>query len=1162
MIYKIIEFRKIFFVGSLAFIFSGIITFLQLPRQEDPTIKYNMVRVVVPYPGADPYKVEKLVTKEVEKTILEISGVDEVISVSKNGISSMEVLFDYDEDLDAAIEKLKDKVRELVPKLPSEIHPPIIFDELVKNYSLIAVMTGEKYNLQQLKNNIEILKKQCLDLPGVSDVELRGDLEEIIEVSLHLDKISKYRIPISRIVAALEVRNNVKPAGILKADKQDFLVETQGEFRTLEDIKNVIVDISAEDNPVYIKDLADVTAKLKDPDYRVRYNKQNVVALVVIMKDRYNIFNFQKQVHQAINSFHKPPGIKIEIPVDQANYVDQKLGNLYSNLLQGMICVTFVLFFFVGIRESVIVSISIPLTFIISIFFLGILDVVLQQMSIASLVIALGLLVDNSIIIIENIHKEIQTSDKPWLYIFSDAVEEMAPSIISGTLTTIAAFIPLLFMVGATGAFLRSIPIVVIVTLASSLFVAICLTPILYFWITPKRERGEKSKTKNSMLRYRKFIRFWLKRRYLAMVMGITFIAAGFYLASQMRVELFSKTTRGQFLINVFLPEGSNLDKCTSIAKKIENILFDQKNFTNIESVSCFLGNGSPKFYYNEVGDWQLNNPAFMEIAVNLKASSSLSTTETVYAVQEKLDVEIAGAKIRVRQFQHGKPFKAPVAVRVLGETLSGIKKITQQLKDTLEEIPGTRNIMDNLGEDTYKVNVKIDPYRLNQIRVLHLDVSSDIYTALNGQTATSFLSNDEKIDVVVRLRKEDRSSFQDVRKLYFTSRFTGEKIPFYQLAKLDFSLEKGQINRYNQKWYASVFCDTRQRLASEVLGDLKRKIKGWEIPPGYTIEFEGEDKELQKSIKAISIAGCFAIILIYVILAFEFNSLFQPIIILSIFPVSVAGALFGLYFLDQPLGFMTLMGFVSLAGIVVNDAIILIDCANHKMRGGSILKSYEGYSQILSIVAEERLKPILATSITTAVSLLPLAVWGGAFWAPFAWTVIFGLLTSTSLTLIFTPVVFRIVEDLKIRLGFMPPFTMYVFARESKSAKKISRLLGHRHFIKIYSQSYDIASGSDFAILDQRDFETKEIVQIIQQVCKEPHIVLIIVSDGYHNSKTFGEKIKDYNVSSFVNHVIENAHYIEGSDIEIIPKIVKQNSEKMQSVIQTIWQLSREKRF
>lgn len=1175
--YKIISFRKIVMCGAMGLILMGVFAFVQMPRQEDPSIKINRMRIIVPFPGADPTKTEKFVTKVIEEEIGEIDGIEEILSTSKNGIASIDVIFQYDTDLQEGIDEVKDAVRDITPQLPKETLPPQIIDDMEKNFPLIVVATGEKYSLQELEVWVEKFKDECLNLPGVINSELRGELEKTIYVSLDLPKISKYRIAIARVIEALSARNDIAPGGTVKLGDKDFLIQTQGEFKSIRELENILVDLSTDLRPIYLRDIATIEEGHKDPEYRIRYNGDKAVALAVSMRNGYNVLNFEKEVQGLLDKFKNklPADMNFEVCINQAQHVDHKLYQVYSNLLQGIICVIFVLFFFIGIRESTIISISIPITVVIALFFLSLLGVKLEQISIASFVVALGLLVDNSIVVVENIHDRMLRSDLGIIETFADAVKEVAPSITSGTLTTISAFIPMLFMGGDVGAYIRSIPLVMITTLFCSLFVSLSVTPILYLWFYPRKGLVKKEKPQKTpwlLRRYRKLIRFSLKNRYLMLLLGIAFVVGSLFVAKQMTRQLFPTINRPQFLINVFLPEGGTLDKCDQIAQRIHHIMMDKNNFPEVEDVICFIGNGSPKFYFNEFGDKQINNPSYMEIVVNLvrelPAGEVRATNELVSLTQKKLDREISSARIRVREFKSGKAFRAPVIIRLTGGNLEVLRSLTSEIKAIVESVPGTKNVHDNLGESTFKVKVETDPYALNQVGLLHVDISRDIRTAFSGTVATTFLSGDDEIDVTVRLHEKYRKNFDNIRQLYFASRLSDEKIPFAQVASLQLQLEKARINRYNQQWSASILSDVEGRLADAVQKDIRKKLDDFQPPPGYTLSFAGENKEVNKSFGSLRIAGFFAVILIYLILATEFNSLMQPIIILFILPLSVAGAIFGLSFTDSPLGFMTMLGFVSLIGIVVNDAILLVDFANSKIKHnqtGSMIESMENYSAILIETAEKRLKPIFATSITTIISLLPLAIYGGYLWAPFGWTVITGLVASTFLTLVFVPCFFRVLEDIRVYLRIMPAINIHVYTKNSQLQRALYHSLSTQARLSFINPDKKIigpADGqhTDMVIIEEHAGNLWQIVTILQHARHAPHINSVIISDLFKNADEFLERCARENIeiSRLQRHLIESNVYVSRSEAENLSAIIKEESNKLGDVVWNIWQLSR----
>ncbi|WP_372367155.1 efflux RND transporter permease subunit [Candidatus Uabimicrobium sp. HlEnr_7] len=1175
---NILTFRKIYMLVYLSIIMLGLVSFTKMPRQEDPTLKMSLMRVVIPFPGANPKKVEKLVTKIAEEEISEISSIEEMSCSSQNDFAMIDIQLDYDTDIYAEIEKIKNKIEDARNRFPAEVGKPIIFDDMAKNYPIVVILTSDKYEPYRLKKLMENFKSRCSGLPGVANAELRGEFENVIYISLDLEKISKYQIPIRKVLASLSSHNDLGPGGSIKAANHRYLIQTQGEFQHLHEIENVVVEISPGGNPVYVKDLATLVRDNKDPEYKIRYNGKHGVGLAINIKNKYNVLKLQKSVRKAMEEFAQdlPQGISIDFCIDQAQHVGEKLDDLYFNFFSGIVYVIIVLFIFLGFRESLIVSISIPITIVVALLFLDLLGIELQQISIASFVIALGLLVDNSIVIIENIYHHLQISKQGLLETFAVAVHEVAPSITSGTLTTIAAFIPLAAMPGDTGAYIRSIPIVVVTTLLSSLFVALSFTPILYLWLCQKSgiESGNPHKKDSEFLRlkYRVFIRFVLQKRYLFAFLGVLFLSFGGWQLLTMAKELFPTSDRSQFIINSYLPEGSTLKRCEQVSRKIEKKLQDKVKFPEIEKFVCFLGNGAPKFYVNEFGDKKPNNPGFIEAIVNLHkeidGKKARSVKEMIRAVQQELDAVIFEAEIRVRPFRYGKPFPAPIILRIIGDNQNVIKKTAQELKEILKNIPGTLNVRDNLGENGYKIGIFTDTYRLNKLGLTHTNISSDVRIAFSGQKATSFRAGDEEIDVVVRLSEKNRQNFENIEQLYFSSNFSKEKIPFHQIGNLQLISEQGKINRWNERWAATILSDVSGKLPDEILQQFYKKIENYPLPSNIKISLEGEVKEINKTFKSLEKAGLFAFMLIFLLLALEFNSVFQPIIILLMLPLAISGALLGLNITNNPLAFMSILGFVSLMGIVVNDAIILIDFSNAQIRQGkqNVVASWESYTTVLLDAAEQRLKPIFTTSTTTIFSLLPLAFSGSVFWESFAWTIIFGLGIATFLTLVYVPVFFRIVEDIKVYFRITPSLQINVYTKNEKLQRELYHLLSVQNQL-LFPEIDDVQTleekRADIVIIDEGQRTASELIQLIEKTRHAPHIASIIIAEQYNQPAILLEDIARENIvttTSYTKYLTESSIYISPPELVDLPKKIKGVQEKISSVMINIWGLSRGK--
>lgn len=1171
---NILTFRKIYMLTYFSIIILGVIAFKKMPRQEDPTLKMSFMRVVIPYPGANPEKTEKLVTRIVEEEISKISSVEEISSSSQNNFSMIDIQLDYDTDIEEEIDKVKNKIKDAQSRFSKEVGEPIIFDDIAKTYPLVVVLTSKKFEPYRLKLLMKKFKHQCLALPGVANAELRGEFDEVIYVSLDLNKISKYQIATQKVLASLSAHNDLGSGGAIESGDHRYLIQTQGEFSDLKEIEDTIVEISPEGNPVYIKDLAKIERHHKDPKYKIRYNGKPSVALAINIKDKYNVLKLQHDVKQLIEKFSDklPKNINIDLCIDQAHHVGNKLDELYFNFFSGMCYVIIILFIFLGFRESLIISTSIPITIIISLFFLNIFGIELQQISIASFVIAMGLLVDNSIVIVENIHHHLKISTQGLLETFAVAVHEVAPSIISGTLTTIAAFIPLAAMPGDTGAYVRSIPIVVVTTLLCSLLVGLSFTPILYLWVCQKTglEVGKIKHKESKFLveKYRIFIRFVLHKRYFFTFLAVLFFCFGAWQILTMTKELFPNSDRPQFFINSYLPEGATLKNCEDISRKIEAILKNNQEFPEIKTFVCFLGNGAPKFYVNELGDQNPDNPGFLEIVVTIhkeiKNAHARSVKEMILAVQKALDQTIFESEIRVRPFRYGKPFPAPIILRVYGSNQNVIKKCTQEIKEILKSIPGTENVRDDLGQNGYKIGIFTDAYRLNKLGLNHTNISSEIKIAFSGQQATSFRADDDEIDVVVRLDKKSRKNFTNIRQLYFSSKFSNEKISFYQFANLQLILEQSKINRWNQRWSATIYSDVSGSLPDKILQIFNQKMAHYSLPTDITISSEGEVKEIKKTFDSLQLAAVLAFMLIFLLLALEFNSIFQPIIILLMLPLAISSAVFGLNITDNPLAFMSMLGCISLMGIVVNDAIILIDFSNAEIRKDkkNVVASWESYTTVLVDAAEKRLKPIFTTSLTTIFSLLPLGFSGSVFWESFAWAVIFGLGISTFLTLVYVPVFFRIVEDIKVFFRVTPSLQINVYSKDKILQKNLYHLLSVQNrllFPELEKIKVLEEKRSDIVIIDASKYTLLELISLVENTRHTPHITSIVISETFKNSVDLLEEVKDtISISSYRKYLLDSSIYISPNELSQLPKIIKNVQEKISNVMMNIWGLSR----
>ncbi len=700
-------------------------------------------------------------------------------------------------------------------------------------------------------------------------------------------------------------------------------------------------------------------------------------------------------------SHQLPASVKLSVVFDQSESVAARLNRFFSNLLQGLVLVGIVVLLAVGFRASIIVLLAIPISIMIGIGFTDLTGYGLQQMTIAGLVIALGLLVDNAIVVIENISR--------FMKLGYDAKEaavrgtnQIAWAVVSSTATTVLAFVPMMLMKNITGDFIRSMPLTVVYTLTASLFISLTLTPYL-----SSKFIKIKTITKNPIRRfldqfietkYRSSLDFSLNHPKFVIVIALTVFVGSLSLFPLIGVSFFPKAEKPQFVINITTPKGTNLNRTDEVVKHIETVLAKRDE---IKSFASNIGHGNPRIYYNVLPAKTRSTNA--QIFVELKKNKRQVTEALVNDLRRKL-ANYPGAKIKVKEFEQGPPVEAPIVIRVIGKNLQVLKRIAQDIEEMVSSTRGTINVINPLSTSKADLHLKINRDKAGMLAVPLAEIDRTVRTCLAGWPISQYRDAEGKeYNIVVRLPIVDKLQLDDLDKIYVSS-LSGVQIPLKQLASLEFKSTPLVIDHYNMERYAMVTADVRGKTSvDQVMQKVIKKLNSYQWPKGYRYAVGGELEAREESFGGMTKAIIIAVIGIFAVLVLQFRSYSQPFIVFSAIPLALIGSLTALFITGYHFSFTAFVGLTSLVGIVVNNSIILVDYTNQLRRGGKEV------IPALKEAGETRFVPIILTTLTTVGGLLPLTLIGGTLFAPMGWTIIGGLLASTFLTLIVVPVLYKL---------------------------------------------------------------------------------------------------------------------------------------------------------
>lgn len=1019
MLRKILEYNKIILVFFIAAALWGLMSFYTIPRQEDPDITLLVARVVTTYPGASPEKVEKLVTKPLEEGFEAIKGVKKIESTSSESLSVIIIEVYPGTDTKKAWDDVRYKIDEVRRNLPDEASEPQINAELIRTCMMVLHLDAPNMDYLELEAVSRRIKDELKGLPGVAEVQREGLHDREIQVVLDLERMARFNLTWSQVADAIKARNVTIPGGKIKDQPYGLAIQTTGEYLDPQVISGTILKVTTEGNSVYLRDIASVSLGTADPTVLVRSNGTPAVSLVLFPKeniDRVKVAaDIQTYIEQSIAPA-LPTGVTPRIVFNQAVNTSAQFSHLYKELFIGMGIVFLVCLLALPPFGALLVAVAIPLSVLLGMGPLGMMGLKLHQISVAALVIVLGILVDDSIVTNDNIQRHLELGDTP-MQAATLGIREVAYSITNATVATIAAFAPLFLLEGDIGEFIFAIPQVVTVTLLASLVVSLFLTPIVRLYLASRpagpaqgaiaaffhRDGGLAEGTYQRLLDfYRKFIDLALSRPWWTVATAVIFMGVSLSLFPLTGKIFFPPADRSEFLIDITTPATSTLEETLNKVMEVEAVLAEQPE---IKVIASYAGKSFPQFYYNETKYVSGSNKASIYVSTRTDRSMR-KPAQLVENLRGRLREEIPGANILVRNLEQGIPVGAPVAVRIKGEDLETLRTLAGDISTRLRDIPGAINVDDTLGPDIFQYKVQVDEERANRLGVTNLDVASTILLMTNGMAVSTYQLPDEQVKIVLKAAKNRSMPLEQLKNLPVPSRVNGAGIPLNQLAEITPAWAVSQINRNQSVRTVTVSSYTQSRLPSEVVKDLQNSLRSYPLPQGYKIEYGGEQEEGNKSFADLARLSLMVMVIIYLLLATQFNSLLKPLIIMVTVFLGVCGALIGIFATGNPIGFMAALGVFSLAGVVVRNGIVLIEFVELAVKEGKPL------NEALAQAGQARLRPILLTMFSAVGGLTPMVVAGGSLWQPMAIAIISGLIISTVLTLYIIPTLYLLLEN------------------------------------------------------------------------------------------------------------------------------------------------------
>ena len=1057
-------------VITFIIVLSGLLSYIGMARENFPEIIIPQIYVATPYPGNSALDVEKLITKRLEKEINSITGVDKITSNSIQGYSSIVVEFSFDFTPAEALQKVKDKVDVAMadpdfPKdLPSE--PSVSEMNFSERIPIMNINLSGEFSMDQLKEYAEYLEDEIEEFPEISSVDIRGVQEKELEIAVDLYKMEASKISFTDIENAVAFENMSVSGGDILENGIRRTVRILGEFKNPLAVRDIIIK-QEKGNIVYLRDIADVDFKEQEKESFAREYLQPVVMLDVKKRGGQNLLEASTKIDAllkdtAANVF--PQNLVISKTNDQSNDTRTMVSDLENSIVLGIILVVTVLYFFLGFRNALFVGIAIPLSMFLSFSILSFMGVTLNTMVLFSLVIALGMLVDNGIVVVENVYRLVDEG-YPRIKAAKLGVGEVAMPIIASTATTLAAFLPLILWEGIMGEFMKWLPITLIIVLSSSLFVALIINPMLisvYMKVIPKKESKVPFISKLENL-YERFLSYALKGKkpgsILAGTFGLLILAVALMATFPPKILFFPNTDAKQVFVFIEYPIGTDIEETNLISMEIEKEIEDYlkiyevngKNFL-ITSVIGQVGEGTSDPSRGQEGGKSPNKARITVDFVKYQDRQGVNT-ETVLKDIRNLLQGYPGVRIVVDKPADGPPTGAPINIEVKGDDYDLILDTANRLKSFINNsnIGGIEELKLDIDQGKPELLVSVDRQKARRLGISTGQIGANLRTALYGKEISTFKNKDDDYPINLRLKNEiryNKSALLD-QKITFRNQSDGQikQVPISAVATTENQSSFSAVKRIDLDRvvtiYSNVLSDYNPTEVNDKIRDIAKKF---EVPKNISISFTGEQEKQAEEMAFLSRALLIAVLLIFLILVAQFNSATTPIIIsISVF-LSLIGVLFGLLIFRMDFVIlMTMIGIISLAGIVVNNAIVLIDYTNLtiiRKRRELQLEDTDKLTPSLLVecvveAGRTRLRPVLLTAITTILGLLPLALGininfrtlitqlnpnfyiGGenvAFWGPMGWAIIFGLSFATFLTLIVVPILFYLINKLKTK--------------------------------------------------------------------------------------------------------------------------------------------------
>ena len=984
----------------------GLVTMFTMPRAEDPQINPPTYPIVVVYPGTSPQDMEEMVVKPIENKIYELENIDRIVTSIEDGLAVIRVEFKYGVDVDNKYQEVIREVNALRSSLPEDILKIDIRKVDPSDVNILQVaLISENASYKDLKSEAEDLKEQLEKVINLKKIKISGVPSEELRIDLKIDKLAELKIPLNYVLGSIQSEAINIPCGSINASTNTFNIKTSGKFKDINDLANTII-FQGNGQVVLLKDVASIGFRNEQETHITRLNGYRCILIHAAQKVGGNIQTTQDQYEPIINSFQNslPSNIKLIKHFDQADNVQLRLSGLGIDFLIAILLVLFTLAP-LGLRASMVVMIAIPLSLALGLVGLNLFGISLNQLSIVGLVVSLGLLVDDSIVVVENIERWLRDGFSPRDAAIK-ATKQITLAVLGCTATLVISFLPLIFLPGGPGEFVRGLPLAVISSVIASMLVSLTVVPFLASRVLKVHHDSHGNIFLRLMKQvisatYSKLIKKALAKPILTLLISFGLFSASAMLFPLIGFKLFPTCEKPIFLINIKMPLQTSLQESNRITRMVEDSL---RGYEEIEYFTSNVGKGNPQIYYNV--PQQEEKFDFAQIFIQLSSDEKPKVKE---ALIQKLRDQFAlfpFAKVEVKDFEQGPPIEAPISIRIFGDHLDSLRKLSFVAENILRSNKGTIYVTNELNTLKTDIKVNIQKDKARSLGIFTSEIDKTIRLSVAGlQLGTYTNSEGDDFNIVVNAPKDKQATLQ-VLKSIFINNAKGIAVPLNQIATIEFETSPTSINHFNKNRFVKITSYTKKGvLANDVLAEVIPQLNQMKLPKGYYYKLSGEAES-----EGDAFGGGFVTVIILTVFLFiavlilQFKTFKGILIVLSVIPLGVIGGVTMLWLSGNPMSFIAIIGFIGLAGIEVKNSILLVDFTNQLRAEG------EDLQVAIEKAGELRFLPVVLTSLTAIGGLIPLAISTNPIISPLALVLIGGLITSTLLSRIVTPVMYKLI--------------------------------------------------------------------------------------------------------------------------------------------------------